>query len=288
MSTNLLFGLFLTVLSFTGVDRSFVRESYTECRDSLVVMLPRAQTGKEKSEVLWRLSRVSLMLGEKAPSREEKRAVFGEGVRYASEGIQSDPANVQCYMWHCANTGRECQTRGVKEQAAAVPAMLKDLETILDRYGRTDCSEAWQALSEIYHAHPFKPEDKAVNYARKAAETIPPSELRLSTYAYLARLLHERNWSASKRASAIASDAARFKAAGLKNSERFGYFDGASGPEGKAPWSDKPLSAQSDREEAIALLQYAIRRYDAAPRHTRMDARDSKTLKSLAEQWKTN
>lgn len=287
--TSLLVGIVLSALSFTGADRSFTRESYAACRDSLTVLLPRAESNGEKAEVLWRLSRVSLMLGEKAVSREEKRAVFTEGIRYANEAIAADPANVWGYMWHCANTGRDCQTRGLKDQIAAVPVMQQDLETILDRYGRTDVSEAWQALSELFMNHPLKPDEKGINYARKAADTIPASELRLTTYLYLARLLYARNWTASKRAGAIASDATKFKAAGQKNTDRFGYYDGAAGPEGKVRWNEKPLASLSDREEALAIIAYAIRLYDASPaRRTRMDTRDYKALQELATQWKSN
>lgn len=287
---SFLFGIILSALSFTGVDRSFTRETYTACRDSLVVMLPRAADNKEKAEVLWRLSRVSLMLGEQAPSKEGKRALFGQGIRYADEALSADPSNVRGYMWHCANTGRDCQTRGLKEQIAAVPAMQHDLETILDRYGCTDLSEAWQALSELFLSHPFKPDEKGVNYARKAADTIPSSELRLTTYLHLARILYERNWSASKRAAAIASDAAKFKIPGQKNTDRFGYYDGAAGPEGKARWSGgKSLATLSDRGEALAVVEYAIGLYDTTPSlRVKMDLREYKALCSLRDQWKSN
>ena len=286
----LLVSVLLSTLSFTGVDRSFTRETYAACRDSLTVMLPRAADNKEKAEVLWRLSRVTLMLGEQAPSKEEKRVLFGQGIRYADEAIAADPANVRGYMWHCANTGRECQTRGLKEQVAAVPVLQQDLETILDRYGRTDVSEAWQALSELFLSHPFKPDEKGINYARKAADTIPASELRLTTYLYLARILYARNWSASKRAAAIASDVAKFKTPGQKNTDRFGYYDGAAGPEGTARWTGgKPLAALSDREEALAVVEYAIGRYDTTPSlRVKMDVREYKALRALRDQWTSN
>ena len=286
--TKLLIGFLLATLNFTAVDRSFDRESYLQCRDSLTVMLGRAESDKERAEVLWRLSRVTLMLGEKAGTKESKQALFSEGVRYADEARSADPANTAAYMWHCANLGRESQTRSLKDQIAAVPVLERDLETILDRYGRTDCSEAWQALSELYHAHPFKSNDKAVGYARRAVDTIPRDEVRVTTYINLARLLYERNNPASKRATALASDAARFKASGQKNTERFGYYAGAGDPAGKAPWSTRPLAELSDRQEALLLVEYAIRKYEGAPRRTKMDGRDYKTLQSLQQQWKTN
>lgn len=286
--TKLLIGFLLATLNFTAVDRSFERESYLQCRDSLTVMLGRAGSDKERAEVLWRLSRVTLMLGEKAGTKESKQAFFSEGVRFADEARSADPANVASYMWHCANLGRECQTRSVKDKIAAVPVLEGDLETILDRFGRTDYSEAWQALSELYHSHPFKSNDKAVGFAWKAVDTIPRDEVRITTYLNLAYLLYERNNSASRRASSLASDAGRFKVSGQKNTERFGYYAGAGDPQGKAPWSVRPLAELSDRQEALLLVEYAIRKYEGTSRRTKMDARDYRTLQSLQQQWKNN
>lgn len=162
------------------------------------------------------------------------------------------------------------------------------METILDRFGRTDYSEAWQALSELYHSHPFKSNDKAVGFARKAVDTIPRDEVRITTYLNLAYLLYERNNSASRRASSLASDAGRFKVSGQKNTERFGYYAGAGDPQGKAPWSVRPLAELSDRQEALLLVEYAIRKYEGTSRRTKMDARDYRTLQSLQQQWKNN
>lgn len=278
--------LLLATLSFSFVDKAFERESYQACRDSLRVMLDRSSGPHEQAEVLWRLSRVTLLLGERESGKEARRAVFAEGIRYADAAIAAEPANIQAYMWHCANTGRECQTHGIKEQAAAVPVMLRDLETILDRYGRTDFSEAWQALAEIFHEHPLKSNDKAINYARKAAATIPARELRLTTYLYLAELLYERNASPQKRSAAIAADAAKYAGSGQTNTERNGYYVGSTGAGGRAPWSERSLAGISDREEALALVRYAMARYEGSARRTKMDARDYRTLSSLAEKWK--
>ena len=176
---------------------------YTDCVKLLEAMLPDAASGHQKAEVLWRLSKMSVILGQAEKSDSGKRQVFGQGIKYAEEAIREDPKNPQCYMWHCANIGRECQTHNLMEQAASVKPMMADLTMILDKLGHKECSEAWQALAEIYYNHPFKSNDDAIKFATNAVNNIPKDELRLSTYSFLAKMLWERNNSARKRGSDI-------------------------------------------------------------------------------------
>lgn len=111
--------MLLAVLQFASVDNDFkYGTDYGKCRETLQQMLPQAQPGKEKAEVLWRLSRICLVLGENQENVSAKRSLYKEGMEYAAAGIKEDPKSVNCYMWHCANVGRECQTRSLMEQAA--------------------------------------------------------------------------------------------------------------------------------------------------------------------------
>jgi len=267
-----LFIIPLIVLQFASVDRDFRRATdYTACQQTLEQMLPKATDDHEKAEVLWRLSRVSLMLGEQAADKETKRTFFSQGIRYAEDGIQADPQNEQCYMWHCANVGRECLTHGLTDQAKAVPAMQRDLTTILDKLGRVNCSEAWQGLSELYWKHPFKSKESAVNFARRAAYTIPSDELRLSTCLYLAQLLKDRKWSAGRRAAQAAAHASKFSAERASNIERFACYDGSGD---QMPWLQGAIGELSDEQEAEALIQYALDRYNACKDLSPVDRRD--------------
>jgi hypothetical protein len=164
------------------------------------------------------------------------------------------------------------------EQAAAVPDMTDDLTTILDRLGATDCSEAWQALSEMYWHHPFKSDESAINFARKAAMCIPSDELRISTYTYLAELLYKRGWSSSKRMSEAKSNASRFGKESKSNIERYAYYDGAGE---KMPWCSSPFTALSDKEEADALISYAQSLYSKCGNPTPVDKEDYRKLTEL-------
>lgn len=256
-----LFLIPLLALQFQSVDKAFERgNDYHACEQTLLEMLPQAENSTEKANVLWRLARVEYVLGEAQTDKMKRREIFNRGVAYAEQGIQENPREPQCYMWHCANVGRECQTHPLMEQAKAVPAMTKDLSKILNSLSPR-LSEAWQALSEIYYHHPLKSNDSAINYARTAALYVPAGESRITTYLYLADLLYERNLSAEKRASQVADHSAKLeKMKGSANIDRYALSDGM---QQSIPWTSKALGTLSDREEALAVAEYAMSRYRA-------------------------
>ena len=268
----------LLVLQFQSVDKNFADSDYRACEQSLLEMLPQAETGAEKASVLWRLARVNYMLGDAQKEKLARRERFNQGIAYADQGIKENPRDALCYMWHCANTGGECQTHSLMEQAKAVPAMTKDLTKILNGLNPR-MSEAWQALAQLYHEHPMKSNDSAINYARTAASTAPAGEPRVTTFLYIADLLYERNWSASKRASQIADHSAKLaQMNGSTNIDRFALSDGM---QQARPWTSKALGELSDREEALALAQYAAARYRACQNPAAVERQDFQAL----QQW---
>lgn len=267
---------------FSRADRLFsVEGKYSECLTELEGLLAGVSAPGEKAAVLWRISRVCVVMGQSAPDRDSQLAMYRKGIEAGEKAIAADPANADCYMWHCANVGRDCQLRSLKDQIAALPAMTGDLEKILNGLGRTDCSAAWQALAEIYYNHPFKSNDTAINFMRQAVLTIPAGELRLSTWGFFAKLLSERNWKASKRASEAASHAGPFKSGYKNNIDRYSRLDGRFGPSDKAPWTSAPLWSMSDREEALAVISYAMALYGKSSRKQPGAAQEYKELEKL-------
>ena len=274
----------LLALQFQSVDKAFERgNDYTACEQTLLEMLPQAENSQEKAAVLWRLARVNYMMGDAQTDKLARRERFNKGIEYAERGCRENPRDPQCYMWHCANVGRECQTHPLMEQAAAVPVMTEDLTRILNKLD-PHMSEAWQALAEIYYHHPLKPKDSGINYARTAALNAPKGEPRVITYTYLASLLYDRNWSANKRASQAADHSAKLaKMAGGTNIERYALADGMKQT---LPWSSKALGELSDREEARLILAYAESRYKAVSAPAKAERDEYKKLLKLKEQWK--
>lgn len=268
------------VLNFLSVDREFKYEcDYQGTINTLEIMLEKATTPEDRAEVLWRLSRSYLMLGELAETKESKREYFNIGIEYANNGIAEDPDNIYCYMWHCANVGRECQTHSLMDQAAAVPVMTEDLTKILDELNHPEFSEAWQALSEMYYHHPFKSNESAINFARMAAMNIPKDELRISTYVYFANLLIERDWSEKKRKSMADGNRKKFEQEKDSNIEKYSNLDGS---DFIMPWSGKYSSEGTDMEEAKSVLNFAKQQYDNATIEiSPIDKKDYEVLKQL-------
>lgn len=276
----------LSAIDFTTMDRLVTESDWNGSKELLEKALPDAKPGHEKSEVLWRLSRVHMLFGDVASSKSEKRAEFGKGIELASEAIKEDPQNENGYLWHCANVGRECQTHGLMEQASKVSVLIDDLASILDKIGKVNCSEAWQALAEIYYNHPMKSSDAAANFTRKAITNIPKGEVRMNTYILLAKILYDRNWNAEKRSKVITEDSEKFKKNYGSNFDKYAYFDGSQGSGYVPGWSKKALGSMSDREEAKALLEYAKSMYNGKKVKTRMDEKDYKELAGLLADWK--
>ena len=274
----------LLALQFQSVDKAFQRgNDYLACEKTLLEMLPQAEKGKEKADVLWRLARVNYMIGEAQTDKMARRERFNKGIQYAEQGCRENPRDPQCFMWHCANVGRECQTHPLMEQAAAVPAMTQDLTHILNDLD-PHMSEAWQALSELFYHHPLKSNDTAINYARTAALNAPKDEARVIAYNYLASLLYDRNWSANKRASQAADHSARLaRMAGGSSMDRNAFADGMKQA---LPWSSKAIGEMSDREEARLILAYAESRYKSFSEPAKAERDEYKNLLRLKQQLK--
>ena len=271
----------LLALQFQSVDNAVQQgNDYPACEQTLLQMLPQAENAKEKASVLWRLARVSYLIGEAQTDKMARRERFNKGIEYAERGCRENPRDPQCLMWHCANVGRECQTHPLMEQASAVPVMTQDLSRILNDVDPR-LSEAWQALSELFYHHPLKSNDSAINYARTAALNAPKDEARVIAYNYLATLLYERNWNANKRASQAADHSAKLaKLAGGSNIDRYALADGMKLT---LPWTDKALGELSDREEARLILAYAESRYKTFGNPGKMERDEYKNLLKLKQ-----
>ncbi len=271
-------------VDFKKIDRDFfLGVNAQQNITALEEMLKGVNDSKSRAEVYWRLSRNYLIVGEGQKDKESRRATFAKGVDYAQAGIKADNRNPRCYMWHCANTGRWCQTKSLMKQASSVPVMVKDLEIIIDSLGVIDYSEAWNALAELYFHHPFKSDDAAVNFMRRAIETIPAGETRISCYLFFANMLLKRDFSRAQRVKEIEQSAGKFKAAKKSSIERYSYYCGKLGYEYKPVWSAKYISIISDKEEAASVVKYAMSLYENSSNRGKNDTDSYKELQKLNE-----
>lgn len=252
---------------------------------SALMLLPAISFAQTYEELCLR-AMAQIEEGETLTDVSAKRDAFAKGIAYAEAAIKMDPNRPDGYMWRCGNRGRECQTRGMMEQNAAVGKMLDDISTILDKLNCTDYAAAWHALAEIYFRHPFKSTDAAVNFTRKAISCIPKGENWLQTYTLLAEMLYDRNWSADKRASTQKKNADKFGRQYKSNFDKYAYFDGSLGADYVCPWSGKTIGAMSDRDEARALVEYARGIYEHAAKKSDYDTKYFTLLNEMVANWK--
>jgi len=273
-------------LDFTHTDSLMGEPSrYEELLSTLEGMLPLSKSNIDRAKVLSRLSCACLLCGEKASSAESKKSYFKKGIDFAQQAKTLDPKNPDAFMWHSANVGRNCQLAAIPQQIAAVPVMTEDLETILEKLGRTDYSAAWQALAEIYINHPFRSNDSAVNFFRMAILTIPSGELRLSSYIGYAKCLCKRGMSVKKREELL--NQAFAKDSFKTNIDRCAARGGAQSPSWGTPWSESlSVSSLSDKQEAMMVLEYAQKKYDGWKSKSSLDRKEyselEKNLKELS------
>lgn len=280
----------LFALDFNSVDDLY--DSGTDYKlvyDTLQTMLKGANSAEEKAEVLWRLSRVCVDLGDALDEKDKagRFAFYTEGEDYALKSIEAKP-NYQAYLWKCANIGRYGQTKGVMDSLGKVKPMKADLKVITDDFNVLDCSEAWYTLGVLNDAVPgiFGGDSvAAISYMRIACETIPAKYIYGGTYKALAEMLYNRNWSADKRAKEIAKMQKNWEKEKKSNFDKYAYYEGAKGADAMPIWTKTKLSGMSDRQEALVILQYAQAVYKSRSSHTAGDDKNYAEIQELINEW---
>ena len=279
--------MMLVALDFTTVDNLYDQGSDNQkVYDTLQSMLKEAKTNEEKSEVLWRLSRVCVDLGDKLDEKDKKGkyAIYDEGEGYALKSIEAKP-NYQAYLWKCANIGRYGQTKGVLSSLSKVDPMKADIKVITDTFNVLDSSEAWYTLGVLFDKVPTLSAVKAVSYMRAACDTIPAKYIYGGTYKALAELLYDRNWSADKRNKEIAKMQKSWNEETKSNFDKYAYYEGAKGVDAMPKWTNTKLSAMSDKQEALVILKYAQSIYNSRKEHTASDDKNYKEIQELIDKW---
>lgn len=275
-------------LDLSEFDSKFeTKTEWQESLDRLEILLAEADTPEEKAEVYWRMSLFACYIGSDQEKNADKRKFYAKGIQYAELGMEADPLNKYCILWHCACMGRDAQTRGLSSQLNAVETMRNDLDRIINVLGIDDFSEAWHALGEIYWRHPFMSTASAVSFFRRTIDTIPEGEIRLVSYQSLAEALYSRNWSAKKRVSELASQQKKWNAGKFSTTmDRYAVYEGRGGSSVTAPWTDiTPLGSMSDREEAKSILLYAKNLYEKSAVKGDADTKNYNEIQDLLSKW---
>jgi len=218
-----------------------------------------ARRDRERAEVLWRLARATLAVGESlddagAPE-DELLSAFEQGEQYGIQAVEADPTNHLGYYWQSANIGRWGQTKGVVNSLFKAGPMRDLLRTAVEV--EPDHAGSYYVLGQLYSEVPglisFGNVDYAVGLARKSID-LHEADLRSGEaderehdyYIQLANHLIKRGWNSRKRARMQANQEEAYRNAS-DSLERGWYYEGAVS-----------IPEVSDEEEAREILQEMI------------------------------
>lgn len=270
------------------VDRLYNQESHEESRALLEASQAQAAGGKEKAEIYWRLARTWLKLGDQAEDRGVKGdallAFFAKGEELAQLGIDADPQNHLAYFWKSATAGRWGQVKGILNALSKAKPMRDLLHKALGI--KPDHADSYYVLGQLFEQVPggpvsFGDKDWAVSLGRKAVDQREAQfkageeeELAYDYYTELAKHLWERNWNAAKRQREQARKASQF-AARTDPLEKNAFYEGTL-----------TLKNLSDREEALALIQWTVRELESIAGRTANQNDDLQEAREVAAGWK--
>ncbi len=285
--------LFANPAVYKRADDLYWSDRYEEAKSYLEGELAKATNPTVRSELLWRLSRVTLGIGDEmkvqGASKDELFAIYEEGERIANDAIKSAPL-AWAYVYRASNIGRWGETKGPLNSLSKAKPMRDDFNYIIDNLGVLDIDTAWYVLGQLYYQLPgwpisFGNIDTAISYSRKAIDSIPSERLLPGHFKALAQMLWKRDLSASKRNSKINSIEKDWKKSHKSVVDKYGYYEGANGANAIPFYSPVALNKMSDRQEAQMVLAYAIAKYEVWPFHSRADKRNYEDMKALMKEW---
>lgn len=274
-------------------DALYWADRYEEAKEFLSNELVKSTNSEMRSELLWRLSRATLAIGDelKADGASDQLlfATFEEGQEYAEKAISEKPI-ARAYTYRASNIGRWGETKGPLNSLSKAKPMRDDFTYVIDTLDVMDDTIAWYVLGQLYFKLPgwplsFGDINTAISYTRMAIDTIPSQNLYHGHFKALAEMLWKRGLSAAKRKSKIASIEKDWKKSKGSTLDQYGYYEGSNGTKAKPFYSPVSLEEMSDQQEAVMLLKFAVAKYDVWPFHTRADKRTYNDIQTLLQQW---
>ena len=277
-------------INLESADAAYDRDAFEQAHSLLLEQLDKATTSEQKAEVLWRLARVMVSLGDELDDSDKdgKFAIYEEGEAYALQSINLYPTAME-YLWKSSNIGRWGQTKGPLNALGKAKGMLDDLTQVVNTYNTLDSSETWYVLSSLYDELPggfisFGNKDWAISYMRMAVESIPSHLLYPGHYKKFAEELYARNWNASKRSREMKKMEDQWKKAS-SNLEKYRYYEGKDGGSTRPFYSSVSLDRMTDRQEAVMVLSYILEKYRVFRPIKEKDTEEIQEIEALRNSW---
>jgi tetratricopeptide (TPR) repeat protein len=291
IATLLLVPLLACFADFTqtlsSVDALHDQGRYAEARDLILKALPSAAAPRQQAELYWRAARETMELGNQSEKRKEPVAstlkIFDEGEAYADKAVAADPKFYLGYYWKTANMGRWGQVKGILDSLFRAQPIKDILVKELGIY--PEHSDAWYVLCQFYRELPGWPVsfgnlDAAVSLGRKAVDLRADQvkrgvekALEYNFYTELGKTLYKRNWAAAARLKEQTAKRARLEKAKDLLERGFSY-------EGTVTLTD-----MSDRQEAKAMVQWAVSELSRLSPRTAGQEEDLRKAKEVLAGW---
>jgi tetratricopeptide (TPR) repeat protein len=269
------------------VDQHHEAEEYQRSRSLIESSLTDASGGGEKAELYWRLARAWLNLGDEAEDggieEEELLAYFERGEAEAQKAIDADPDNHLGYYWKSANIGRWGQVKGILNSLAKAKPMRDLLQQALAV--EPEHADSYYVLGQLFEQVPgfplsFGDPDYAVSLGRKSldlherqVEAGIEEEIDYDYYTEMARHLWNRNWSAPRRAREQARKQSKYRSISDPMEKNF-YYE-----------AEVTLRDISDREEALELITWVVRRLEGLSGRTDSQNDDLEEAREFLDSW---
>jgi len=271
----------------TRADDLHDQGKFAEAKALLLDAAAQSQDGKEQAELYWRISRENIQLGDIADKAKKPQdqvlAIFEEGAGYADKAIAADPGNDLGYFWKSANIGRWGQVKGVFNALGKATDIRDLLFKVLSI--NPDRSDAYFVLGQLYRELPgwpisFGNTDWAVCLGRRAVdlnvEQVAAGKEKNNGFDFsteLAKTLHNRGWSASKRRSEREQQAEKYAFAKTAF-EKACYYEGTV-----------DLKDMSDAQEAKEIIQGVVASMEQLSSLTAGQVKNLQKAKDLLKSW---
>ncbi|MFA7671397.1 MAG: hypothetical protein WCY53_03965 [Sphaerochaetaceae bacterium] len=285
--------LFANQAVYEKADSLYWTDKYEEAVSYLKGELSNTTDNKVKAEILWRLGRATLAIGDElkdeGASNETLFATFEEGQAFAEQSIESFPLAMG-HVYRASNIGRWGETKGPLNSLSKAKPMRDDFTVVIDQMRVTDNTISWYVLGQLYYKLPgwpisFGDLNTAISYTRKAIDTIPSENLYHGHFKALAEMLYKRDYNAKKRSTFIATQEKEWNKSKQSILDQHAYYEGAKGSSAIPFYSPVALDKMSDRQEAVMLLKYAQAKYNIWPFHSRADIRTFDAIGDMLKQW---
>ncbi len=271
---------------FEKADRLFEAKQYKEGLNLMQAAVHDYTSHTDLGKVYWRLAQFQLAIGDElvhiSGTRKKLIDWFTEGEKMATKAIELTPSNPWGYYYRAAHSGRLGQMKGVFDALARTQSIRDDLSLALEYNDKH--APSYYVLGALYASVPefisFGNTDYAVSLGRKAIDTGKADDSSYPFYLKLAISLSKRNKSVQGRNTCIKKAAARFGRMDGVMENHF-FYEGVCDLHRKFPYASDGVAQLSDKEEAIVILDWLIKKYKGLTRLSPVDQYDLKEAEAL-------